>query len=331
MKFKSILLILIGIFLLVGMFIYVEPSITGLATQERFMISDVKVSAQEFDQEIKVEQFDEHEIKFDNALYYFTIKPEYEQDINYVLIEFIADSSQVKDYDAGLYLYKDGWLKLDSEFVKQDGRFLYYKSKSENFGLFAVGLSGKAEEKMNKNDLLLFALLPIFIIILLFSALCYGFVEIIQKINYRFYLVFKKIIFGLLKFGLSFGIVIMILDLISPNYGGAGQVNLIYYAVIPLVILTLLSDIILNFILYVHRLIEYNKVYKFSRNLILLFALGFVWIVGLLNNYVPKIEGSLTRSEVLIYGLIPVVLMTFGFVFVFYVLYVLVKKIAVRV
>ena len=143
MRLKNILLILTAIFVLIGIFAYIEPSITGLVIQDRFLISDVQVSADKFDQEIKVEQFDDYEIKFDNALYYFTIEPESEQDINYILVDFIVDSSQVRDYvkeEIGLYYFNDEvWQKLDTKFVKQDGRFYYYNAKNKKFGLLDLG------------------------------------------------------------------------------------------------------------------------------------------------------------------------------------------------
>lgn len=334
MRAKYILITMIVIFALVSLFIYIDPSVTSFAVQDRFLISNVKVSAASFDQEIKVEQFDDHSIKLDNSLYYFTLDVNRKQEINYILVEFMVDSSQFSE-DIGLYYYDQEWKELEKEFVKKDGRYNYYKAKADDFGLFGVARK-KLEDKVaapivSKSDLLMFGLIPVILCVLLFILLSYSFVLVLQKFSYRFYLVLKRIFVEIIKFVLSLSIVILILDLISADkVGNVSNINLIYYAVIPVLVLSLLSDAILNLILWIHRVIEYNRIYKFFRNTFWLFGFVFLVVVGLLYKFIPKVDGVLSDSDVLIFGLIPLVVISFLFLFLFYSIYALIRRVLVH-
>ena len=328
MKFKNIVLVLFGIFLLVGLFIYIEPAITGLFVQDRFLISDVKVSADSFDQEVKVEQFDDYLIELDDALYYFTVEVDEEVFVNYLLIEFMVDSSQISD-GVGLYYFDDSWVELDVEFVKEDGRYNYYEGKGFEFGLFAVGVKG--EDKVAKNDLLLFGLIPLFVLLLFFISLSLGLVLFVQRMSYRFYLLLKKSLVVLVKFGLSLGIVVLILGLVSPRSGDVSNISLLYYVIIPLLVLSLLSDDVLHLVLYVRRLVVGSRGYRFVRNSFWLFVSVLVGVFVWFERSIPsEFSGSLGRGDVILFGLLPLVSVSLFFVLVLYFVIVFVQKVVVR-
>ena len=330
MRFKNIVLVLFGIFLLVGLFIYVEPSVTGLVVQDRFLISDVQVSADSFDQEVKFEQFDDYSIKLDDALYYFTVEVDREVSVNYLLIEFMVDSTQISE-DVGLYYYDGSWVELDVEFVKEFGRYNYYEGKGFGFGLFDVGVKGEDKIVVAKNDLLLFGLLPMFGLLLLFISLSFGFVLLVQRFSYRFYLILKKGFVGLVKFGLSFGIVVLILSLVSPKSGDVSNVNLLYYVILPLLVLSLLSNVILNLVLYVRRVVVGGRGYRFVRNSFWLFVSVLVGVFVWFEKSIPSdLSGSLSRGEILLFGLLPLVSVSLFFVLVLYFVIVFVQKVVVR-
>ncbi len=334
MKLKNIVITLLAIFSIISLFIYIEPSVTGFAVQNKLMIANISVSADEFDQEIKVEQYDDYEIKIDNALYYFTAEIKKEQPVNYILIEFETDNAQLGEFtkeDVSLYYYKDGWVKLETEFVREKGRYNYYKAKADRFGLFAAALRKEEKKeiiapKVNEDEIVLFALIPIFGILILSIIFSFTFVKLIQKINYRFYLLLKKGFIGLFKFVLSSGIVFLVLGIISPEQTGAESKDIIYYALIPLFTLSILSDLILNFFLWVHRLIEYNKVYRFLRNSFWIFTASFIMIFSLLVLLVPENTGSINSAELIIYGLAPILAMSFVPIFAFYIIYLLFRR-----
>ena len=126
---------------------------------------------------------------------------------------------------------------------------------------------------------------------------------------------------------MSFGIVVLVLDIISPKTGDVGQISFIYYVLIPLVILVLLSDMFLNLILWVHRRIEYNNVYKVFRNLFAVFVLILGGIVGLFVKFVPKVEGVVTRFDIIVYGLLPLIFMSLSVVVVLSLFYVLIRRV----
>lgn len=333
MKLKNIIITLFVIFSLIGLLIYIDPTTTGFAVQDRFLINNVSVSAKEFNQQVKVEQFDDYEIKMDNALYYFTANVEKEQAIDYLLLEFEVDNTQLREFnkeDVSLYFYKDGWIKEDTEFIKEYGRYNYYRAKGEGFGLYAVALRKQEKQavtpKISEDDIILYGLAPILAILLLFSIFSYGSVKLIQKLNYRIYLFLKRGFIGLIKFSLSFGIVVLILGILSPEQSGVSGKDIVYYALIPMIALTLFMDLFLNFFLWVHRLVQYNRVYRFFRNFFGLFVVSLTLIFGLLIKVAPKAEGTVTRADLILYGLLPIICMNFIFVLVVYAFYILVRK-----
>ena len=81
------------------------------------------------------------EFTTENAYFYFEVTNDKLNSGNMVLFlvrfRVRADSGYIKE-TVSLNVYKNGWLRLPTEFIGEDSEYYYYESKTDGFSLFAI-------------------------------------------------------------------------------------------------------------------------------------------------------------------------------------------------